>query len=115
MRLGDILALIIGLGLFAAFWWDGARRHATVDPSSLGALRVSKPIARFFGSRRADNVVSVSGVYLHLMAYELAIYYLLFNFTSIPLEILHAFLGISAYLMLLAGGIHWLRNRHKKG
>jgi len=114
MRLGDILAIIVGIGLFASFWWWGAHQHAIVNSNSRSALHVSKPIARFFGSRRADNIVSVNGVGMHLMAYQLTIVVLLFDFTSVPMDTLHAFLGITAYLMLLAGGIHWWRNRHKK-
>lgn len=114
MRLGDIFAVIIGVGVFAVCWWDGARRHATVDSKSRRALRVSKPIARFFGSRRSDNIVSVDGVGLHLLTYEWVIVVLLYDFTAVPWITIQNFGLIFTTLMLLAGGIHWWRNRDKK-
>lgn len=113
--LGDLLAVLLGVVLIGALWWGGARQHLSVQPHSVWAAHVAKPIARLLGSVRPDNIVDLRGVYLQLAAYQLAAYFLLVNLSSISISLLHDVIGITTWMLILVGGVHvfrkWRRGR----
>ncbi len=111
MKIGDVLGLGVLLALFLYQWWAGARLHRTVSPSSRAAVRVPRLVARCVGSMRKDNVISLSGLGLHLLAYEWMTLVILMQFTAVPRDTMSAAVLILNGSMLLAGGVYYFLRR----
>jgi len=108
-----MLAIVIGMAVFAYLWWAGARLHRSVHPNARIALHVKPLIARFLGSKRSDNVVNIAGVGLQMLAIEWAIVVLLIRLTSVPMSDIQTWGLLFTSLMVLVGSIHYWRNSGK--